>query len=734
MKTDGPLYNSYATNRADPPYDQAMRKCVEGTVAKLLKKEASTAHPGMLLGKIQSGKTRTFLGVMALAFENGYDVAIVLTKNSTPLAAQTLSRIESDLCVDREVLAFDIMQVPRLEAADLLAKLIIVSKKEDDNINRLITLFKESAPSLSEKRVLIIDDEADYGSVGFRKVNGEYVSLTIPEQLDTFRNIVRRTSFLQVTATPNALYLQPEDAVELQGRIYKPMRPSFTSIVPVGSTYVGTDYFFDKLHSHDHPAHHAVREISDAELSALKRRDERSLPLSKVLTHRNCESLRSSLLGFIVGATVRRIQQEAEGKSQDHYCFLMHTEAARAAHGWQETVVMAILDQLNTLTKQDSKIPKELLSASYDDIAVLLGASGIIAPEKDVVVRAALNYIRQGFVSCTKVNSDVQVSNLLDRRLGELRRGNYMNVFIGGQVLDRGLTIKSLIGFYYGRSPKAFQQDTVLQHMRIFGYRPKGDLAVTRLFTGHATRQALVNIHNLDSALREGLEKDPEAPVVFVDYDTSGVVKPCNPSRLIMSSTSSYRPHSRHLPVGFNTANAPVIRPAIAQAEVLLHALDANYRAEKPFLVNLDDAVALLEILEPTLVKEEDADLFDIKTASDALRMLCDYCKDPDHKNKVWLYPLGVGSGGMRDQKRIKKDGGYSDSPDTGSKDTVNLRAKALDAPGLMLVKMNGLRRPDEVTKEELGWRDEPFYWPVLITPLNCRTVIFAHKSQRIHT
>ena len=731
MKTDGVLYNNYATKRADPPYDQAMRRCVERTVSKLLEKEASTAHPGMLLGKIQSGKTRTFLGVMALAFENGYDVAIVLTKNSTPLAAQTLSRIESDLCVDGEVLAFDIMQVPRLEAADLLAKLIIVSKKEDDNINRLITLFRDASPSLSQKRVLIIDDEADYGSVGFRKVNGEYVSLTIPDQLDTFRNIVRRTSFLQVTATPNALYLQPEDAVALQGKVYKPMRPSFTSIVPVGDAYVGTDYFFDELHRPEHPSHHAVKEVSDAELSALKKRDERSLPLSKVLTHRNCESLRASLLGFIVGATIRRIQQEIEGKIPDRYCFLMHTEASKSAHEWQESVVREILEQLNTLTKQDSKVPEELLAAAYDEMVVLLGASGIVPPDKDVVVRAALNHIRQGFVSCTKVNSDVEVNNLLDKKHGELRRGNYMNVFIGGQVLDRGLTIKSLIGFYYGRSPKSFQQDTVLQHMRLFGYRPRGDLAVTRLFTGHETRQALVNIHNLDAALREGIEKDPDAPVVFVDYDTSGVVKPCNPSRLIMSSTSSYRPHSRHLPIGFNTANAPVIRPAIARVELLLGTLNPNYRSEEPFLVDLNQAVELLEILEPTLIKEKDADLFDIKTACEALRMLCDYCENDNHKNKVWIYPLGVSPAGMRDQKRIKKDGGYSDAPDTGSTDTDTLKAVALDAPGVMLVKMKGSRKHDEVTGGEVGWRDEPFYWPVLITPLNCRTVIFAHKSQK---
>ena len=42
------------------------------------------------------------------------------------------------------------------------------------------------------------------------------------------------------------------------------------------------------------------------------------------------------------------------------------------------------------------------------------------------------------------------------------------NLFIGGQILDRGITINNLIGFYYGRNPKKFQQDTVLQHSRMY--------------------------------------------------------------------------------------------------------------------------------------------------------------------------------------------------------------------------------------------------------------------------
>ena len=55
--------------------------------------DTSTKKPGILLGKVQSGKTRTFLGVMALAFDNGYDIAIILTKGTKPLTEQTLKEI-----------------------------------------------------------------------------------------------------------------------------------------------------------------------------------------------------------------------------------------------------------------------------------------------------------------------------------------------------------------------------------------------------------------------------------------------------------------------------------------------------------------------------------------------------------------------------------------------------------------------------------------------------------------
>ena len=58
----------------------------------------------------------------------------------------------------------------------------------------------------------------------------------------------------------------------------------------------------------------------------------------------------------------------------------------------------------------------------------------------------------------TKVNSDKDIEELLDDD-GQLKLRTPFNLFIGGQILDRGITINNLIAFYYGRNPQRFQQD-----------------------------------------------------------------------------------------------------------------------------------------------------------------------------------------------------------------------------------------------------------------------------------
>src|SRR5947209_16442922 len=120
-------YTKLAQGRGD---DQDLQKCVRKTVEQLLKENTSTGKPGILLGKIQSGKTRAFLGVIALAFDKGYDVAVVLTKGTVSLAQQTLNRVRSDFkpfIDDDAVQVFDIMNLPaNLTTYELSQKLIFV--------------------------------------------------------------------------------------------------------------------------------------------------------------------------------------------------------------------------------------------------------------------------------------------------------------------------------------------------------------------------------------------------------------------------------------------------------------------------------------------------------------------------------------------------------------------------------------------------------------------------------
>src|ERR1700722_1197087 len=157
----GTMYQQIAESRKD---GGELRECVKKTVRQLLRETTSTQRPGILLGKIQSGKTRAFLGVIASAFDKGYDVAVILTKGTVSLAKQTLNRLQQDFApflsddVD-SVHVFDIMSLPQLTPYELGHKLIFVVKKEDDNLRRLLKAF-DDFPALREKKLLVVDDEA----------------------------------------------------------------------------------------------------------------------------------------------------------------------------------------------------------------------------------------------------------------------------------------------------------------------------------------------------------------------------------------------------------------------------------------------------------------------------------------------------------------------------------------------------------------------------------------------
>jgi hypothetical protein len=172
--SDGPIFTGYKLGfPSSAPLATDTEECSISIVRLLEHHQTTAQRPGMLLGKVQSGKTRAFVGAIAIGFDNGFDIAVVLTKASTPLAAQTIRRLRYDLrsaIAEHRVLVFDAAgRIGQLNQWEQDRKLIFVAKKHTKNLENLHRVLLTDHPALRDKRVIVIDDEADFASVGYER-------------------------------------------------------------------------------------------------------------------------------------------------------------------------------------------------------------------------------------------------------------------------------------------------------------------------------------------------------------------------------------------------------------------------------------------------------------------------------------------------------------------------------------------------------------------------------------
>jgi hypothetical protein len=724
ITTAGQFYPAYKAKKTD--YDPATFTCAEETVGELLTHATTSDHPGMLLGKVQSGKTRTFISILALAFDNDYDVAIILTKNSRPLVEQTRKRLVdefTDFVREEEVCIFDIMSAPKaFTAFELDSKLIFIAKKQDDNLRRLIELFSKGCPALSKCRTLIVDDEADSASIGYSKKGDLIEAKKIAKQVSQLREAIENVSYLQVTATPYSLYLQPDKPTVANAVTFKPMRPKFTKLVPVPAVYVGGDtYFGDKALSAEPTVESLIHvNVPVKELAVLKEKDRRTFKVEESLTSPEIEGIRRAFVTFVVGGCIQRINGVAAGASQKklRYSFLIHSEASRNAHEWQEEIVNKLHKKLVIESAANSPQFKELIDAAYNDLAQSIKLYEKPLPELNEVTKCVREALAGEFVTICKVNSDEEIINLLDDN-GQLRLRSPLNVFIGGQVLDRGVTLANMIGFYYGRRPNKFQQDTVLQHSRMYGYR-RDDLAVTRFYTSGYIRQAMFEMETFDSSLRSAIESGGEQGVQFIRQAANGRIIPCSPNKILVATTQTLRPFRRLLPIGFQSGYKTHIAGKIAEIDEMVEK-ECGFEADKPKFVTLDLALELLAKIKPTLEFDEADEVkeFDWEAARAALRHLSHQHPDPDQHAKVLLWAAKG-----RQSSRLASAGSHAkfiETPDSDKTEGAMTRKFAINHPILFLLRQDG--------KKADGWRDTPFYWPIVRAQANTPPVIYTSES-----
>jgi Z1 domain len=721
---NGEFYPRYKSKKMD--YDAATFKCAEETVEELLTHATTSDHPGMLLGKVQSGKTRTFISVLALAFDNEYDIAIILTKNSKPLVEQTRKRLEdefSEFLGENEMEIFDIMAAPSsFTAFELESKLIFIAKKQDDNLRRLIDLFSKGCPGLAKRRTLVVDDEADATSIGYTKKEGLIEANKIAKQISDLRKVITNVSYLQVTATPYSLYLQPEHISVTNSVTFSPTRPKFTKLVPVPDAYVGGDTYFGEKATSPEPTVESLIHVNvtENELTAMKEQDGRRFNLTEVLTTDAIESFRRAMMTFVVGGCIQRINGIAKGKPQKklRYSFLVHSEASRGSHEWQEKVVESLRDALIAEAAKDSDLFVKLVKDAYDDLAVSIQLYGSPLPSLAEVHAAVKAALAGEHLTISKVNSDEQIIAMLDSS-GQLKLRSPLNVFIGGQVLDRGVTLANMIGFYYGRRPNKFQQDTVLQHSRMYGYR-RDDLAVTRFYTSAYIRRAMFEMEEFDSSLRSAIEAGGDQGVQFIRQAANGRIIPCSPNKILVATTQTLRPFRRLLPIGFQSDFKVRIAATIAEIDAAVEKL-CGFDAAEPTLVPLSSALALLDKIEPTLLFDKDDEVkpFDWDGAKAALKHLANQHPDPNERGKLYVW-----SARGRQSAREASEGSHArfiETPDSEKTEGSIARKFAINHPILFLLRQEG--------EKKKGWRDTPFYWPVVRAQANTPAVIYTAES-----
>ena len=708
---NGPQF--YARLKSFRNDSDELANCIERVVQRLDKSVTSDNRPGMLLGKIQSGKTRAFVGVIASAFDRGFDIALVLTKGTKTLSAQTVSRLSADFeeFIDEdELMVLDIMKLPgKLTRSELRRKIVIVAKKQAQNLNRLID-FVKNQPGLQKRKVLIVDDEADLASVRFVKKKGDPNPSqgTIAEQIDDLRALSDVIAFLQVTATPYSLYLQPEsyeDAGNENHFVFRPKRPAFTEVLPIHSGYVGGDHYFGAFEDDD-PRSRLIVEVSEQEQNALRKPDQRRISRDRVLESQNTTGLRRAITTFVVAAGVRQWQQRELGEKEKKYSMVIHNDTQRAAHAWQSQVIDWICEAIIDAAESSPDLLRPMFDEAFDDLKSSVTAQGGRIPPHDEAFDIFIDALQSDDVVVEKVNSDNDVMAFLDEK-AELRLRTPYNIFVGGNILDRGITIPNLIAFYYGRNPRMMQADTVLQHSRMFGNRHLDYLAVTRFFTSRAVFDRLYAINDFEKALRNAFESGAhDQGVVFIQNDPNGRIRPCAPNKVLLSDVVTVSRDTLLLPSDFQTTAGDRMTKLQDKLGELIR---VEWRDTGEFMsVDRDTAYEIIDTIEGTMKFDS------VKFEWDAMRGVIDYYSNSGDGSVLLLAATG---------RELTRAG----SGDKSGRSILGpvLRPQIVDVPrskpALILLQQKGGR--------ERGWTAHSFWWPILAAPTSAEPCVFATKT-----
>ena len=426
----------------------------------------------LLIGKVQSGKTSNLEMFTALAFDNGFNFVVIYGGYDGTLLSQTTDRFKNtfdipnkpDYSDDYPVIFTsddsNILTVDDEIIEDLLDNnkpIFIISMKRPVAMKKVNDLLARI--DKSKINAFIIDDEGDQASLNTRKNKIDDASATYA-QIVSMKNLLEDPLYLSVTATPQALIFLDE---------YSRLRPDMIRLIEPGKGYCGVDQY----HLYDSGKIELIEDEDQQDLS------EGILP----------ETLRNAIRHYIIASAImhkRRIE-----KSE----MIIHTHRNVDDHSriykMVDSYILSFKDQIE-----------------YEDDTL-----NIIKSEFESTYRLYFNYevrMDNDFeelwgIICSKIIKRIYI--ILKNSAGQVTQTNEglrkHKIYIGGDLLQRGVTFDNLVTTYFCRWAKeGGNMDTNLQRARWLGYREKW-IDLCKIFTSESIAREFTNLSEIESDLWE---------------------------------------------------------------------------------------------------------------------------------------------------------------------------------------------------------------------------------------
>ncbi len=450
------------------------------------------SRKGLVVGDVQSGKTSTYIGLIAKAADAGYRIFILLTGTIEDLRRQTQDRVDFGFIGRRSAEIFRTKEIAN--SRDLLVGVGLINptpspicltsteldfrKENAKNLNFQLKSFSEPVVFVVKKNktvltnlnkwlkeqnadyrgkidapMILIDDESDYASVN-TKSEEEYPAVS-NNLIRRLKSLFYKTNYIGFTATPFAnIFIDPRTREEMENEDLFPS--DFITLLSPPSNYIGIDSVFYE----DGAYESQVRIINDL-FDYIPEKHNKSQRISKL-----APSLKEAIRTFMIANTII----DLDNSGVLHRSMLVNISRFTMVQNRLASEIAEYVEELKTVIQVFSGFQPEHAAYQSDEIKYLYETWKSEYATSSISWESVLGKLNE---SVSPI--EVRIVNSSTGKTGEPQL-NYISsknglrvIVVGGTSLSRGLTLEGLIVSYFCRNSRMY--DTLLQMGRWFGYR-----------------------------------------------------------------------------------------------------------------------------------------------------------------------------------------------------------------------------------------------------------------------